>query len=60
MTATTIAPVLLAHMPGAYLVLDHGEMVAACPTLATAMRVRELIDMHGLVAVPDDLEGVTL
>ena len=60
MNRTTIAPVRLSVIPDGFAVLDHGEMVAVCPNLATAMRVRDLVDMHGLVAVPDDLAGMTL
>ena len=60
MNRTTIAPVRLSVIPDGFAVLDHGEMVAVCEREDHAMRVRDLVDMHGLVAVPDDLEGVTL
>jgi hypothetical protein len=39
-----------------FLVTEAGAI--ACPTRAVAERVRHLLDLHGMVDVPDSLEGV--
>jgi hypothetical protein len=36
------------------IVLDHGEMVAICPNPHWAARIRDLLQLHGLVDTPTD------
>ena len=45
------------HMLGAWFLVTEAGAIA-CPTRAVAERVRHLLDLHGMVDVPDSLEGV--
>ncbi len=59
MTRPSGVPVPLAICQDAWIVLDHGDKVGVFSNEATARRVADLIAAHGLMAVPDDLAGVT-
>ena len=50
-------PVCNLHMLGAWFLVTEAGAIA-CPTRAVAERVRHLLDLHGMVDVPDSLEGV--
>jgi hypothetical protein len=59
-TVTAVDPVIFAHSlhyPSAWVVVGPTGVIA-CPDRATANRINDLLAEHGMVDVPDSLEGV--